>query len=102
MANFLTRHPTVTIEVYLIPYLNLKFLFKTQISFFGLYGPKTRRFFLTNREDGPNVGPCFLITHSCFSGFFYSHKEHPRVNILTERYPPASSGDTEPIRCVNN
>jgi hypothetical protein len=78
VTNFLTRPPTVTIGVYLISELS----FKTQISFSGLYGPKTRRI-LTNRKDAPNVGPCFLITHSCFGGFFYSHKEHLRVNIVT-------------------
>jgi hypothetical protein len=65
-------------------YLNLQFSFKTHISFSGLYGLKLGDF-LTNREDAPNVGQYLLITHSCFGGFFFSHKEHTRVNILTER-----------------
>jgi hypothetical protein len=54
--------------------------------------------FLTHREDAPNVGQYLLITHSCFGGFFYSHKEHPRVNsdgtitpCVIRRYRPKFS-----------
>jgi hypothetical protein len=76
VANLPKRSQTVTIEVYLI--FELAVFVKTHISFSGMYGPKT------HREDASNVGQYLLITRSCLGGFFYSHNEHPRVDILTE------------------
>jgi hypothetical protein len=75
VANLPNRSPTVTNEVYLkFERCRSKHIFPFPVCKGQKLGD-----FLTNREDTPNVGQYLLITHSCFGGFFYSHKEHPRV-----------------------
>ncbi len=81
-------------------YLNLQFSFKTQISFSGLYGPKTRQFF--NKEGRRTECLSVFPYHAHLFRWIFLFT-HPHVNIQYWRNdnPPASSGDTEPIRCVS-